>query len=217
LDATTTRRFSIVATTTDTVEQMGKTAEAMVRSAQQSAHAAMDYTVKAQEVNTELLRRTTEVWIEGLRKQSELSQDVAQEFFEKGEGQVRAYQDFFGQWGFPFVSFPFVRTPYDYDPFAFWREWTQSAQQTARDAQRTAWDTQKTTAEETARVIQTTAAPTNGSLPIAGYDEMSVGEISARLDTLTVDQLERLKDYERRNKNRETLIREIDRRIGAAS
>ena len=204
-----------MATTTDTVEQMGKTAEAMVRSAQQSAQAAMDYTVKAQEVNTELLRRTTEVWIEGLRKQSELSQDMAQEFFEKGEDQVRAYQDFFGQWGFPFVSFPFVRTPYD--PFAFWRESTQSAQQTARDAQRTAWDTQKTTAEETARVIQTTAAPTNGSLPIAGYDEKSVGEISARLDTLTVDQLERLKDYERRNKNRETLIREIDRRIGAAS
>jgi hypothetical protein len=214
LDATTTRRFSIVATTTDTVEQMGKTAEAMVRSAQQSAHAAMDYTVKAQEVNTELLRRTTEVWIEGLRKQSELSQDMAQEFFEKGEDQVRAYQDFFGQWGFPFVGFPFVRTPYD--PFAFWREWTQSVQRTARDAQRTAWDAQKTGAKETARVIETTA-PTNGSLPIAGYDEKSIGEISARLDTLTVDQLERLKDYERRNKNRETLIREIDRRIGAAS
>jgi hypothetical protein len=29
------------------MEQMGKTAEAMVRSAQQSAHTAMDYAVKA--------------------------------------------------------------------------------------------------------------------------------------------------------------------------
>jgi hypothetical protein len=231
------RRFSIVATTTttDTVEQMGKSAEAMVSSAQQSAHTAMDYTVKAQEVNTELLQRTTEVWIEGLRKQSELSQDVAQEFFEKGEDQLRAYQDFFGQWGFAFVSFPFFRTsgrtPY-YSPFGFWREWTQSgaqqsdAQQSAReahsDAQRTAWDAQKATARETARVIETTAAapttaPTNGSLPIAGYDEKSVGEISARLDTLTVEQLERLKGYERRNKNRETLIREIERRIRTTS
>jgi hypothetical protein len=101
-------------------------------------------------------------------------------------------------------------------PLGFWSEWTQTAQQSARDAQRAAWDAQKTGAEATARVIETTA-PTNGSLPIAGYDEKSVEEISARLDTLTVDQLERLKDYERRNKNRETLIREIDRRIGAAS
>jgi hypothetical protein len=208
------RRSSIVATTTDTMEQMGKTAEAMVRSAQWSAQTAMDYTVKAQEVNTELWRKTTELWIQGLRKQTELSQDVSQEFLEKAEDQARAYQDFFGQWGFPFMSFPLVRMTYD--PFAFWREWTQAARQSALDTRRAVWDAQKSSAEEAARVIETTA-PTNGSLPISGYDEKSVGEISARLDALTVDQLQRLKDYERRNKNRETLIRDIDRRIGAAS
>jgi hypothetical protein len=202
-----------VATTTD-MEKMGRTAEEMVKTAQQSAYTAMDYAVKAQEVNTELLRKTTEVWIETFRKQTELSQDMTQELFEKAEDQAHAYQDFFGQWGFPFMSFPFVRRPYD--PFRVWREWAQTTQQTARDTQSAAWDTQRTAAEQTATVIQTTA-PTNGSLPIAGYDEKSVGEITARLDTLTVDQLERLKHYERRNKNRETLIREIDRRIGATS
>jgi len=195
----------VVAMTTN-IDEMGKTAEVMARNAQQSAYTAMDYAVKAQEVNAELLRKTTEVWIEGVRKQTELSQDMAQEVFEKAEDQAYVYQDFFGQWGFPFMGFPFGRMPYD--PFGFWREWTHNVQETARDTQRTASGTQKTAAEETARVIETTA-PTNGSLPIAGYDEKSVGEITARLDTLTVDQLERLKDYERRNKNRETLIREI--------
>jgi hypothetical protein len=200
-----------VATTTDTVEKTGKAAEVIARTTQQSAYTAMDYTAKAQEVNTELLRRTTEVWIEGFRKQTELSQDVAEEFFKRAEDQAHAYQDFFGQWGFPFVRIP-------YDPFGFWSEWTQIVQQTAaQSTQTTAWDTQKTTAEQTARAIQTTAAPTNGSLPIAGYDEKGIREIIGRLDTLTVDQLERLKDYERRNKNRETLIREIDRRIRATS
>ena len=203
-----------MATTTE-MENMGKTAETMARSTQQSAYTAMDYAVKAQEVNTELLRKTTEVWIEGFRKQTELSQDMAQQFFEKAEDQARAYQDFFGQWGFPFTSFPFVRM--SYDPFGFWREWTQTVQQTARDSrERTAWYTQKMASEETARVIETTAPPTKGSLLIAGYDEKSVGEITARLSALTADQLQRLKDYERRNKNRGTLIREIDRRLGAA-
>jgi hypothetical protein len=86
----------------------------------------------------------------------------------------------------------------------------------ADSTRRAAWDAQKRSAEETARVIETTV-PTNGSLPISGYDEKSAGEVSARLDTLTVDQLQRLKDYERRNNNRETLIRGIERRIGAAS
>jgi hypothetical protein len=206
---------SIVATTTE-MENMGKTAETMARSTQQSAYTAMDYAVKAQEVNTKLLRKTTEVWIEGFRKQTELSQDMAQQFFEKAEDQAHAYQDFFGQWGFPFTSFPFVRM--SYDPFGFWREWAQTVQQTARDTrERTAWNTQKMASEETARVIETTAPPTNGSLLIAGYDEKSVGEITARLSALTADQLQRLKDYERRNKNRGTLIREIDRRLGAAS
>ena len=184
------RRFSVVATTTDNMEQMSKTAEAIARTTQQSALTAMDYTVKAQEVNTELLRKTTEAWIQGLRKQTELTQDMSQEFFEKAEDQARAYQDFFGQWGFPFMSFPFVRIPYD--PFGFWREWTQSIQKTARANQKTAWDNQKTASEETARVIEMTT-PTNGSLPIAGYDEKSLGDITARLDTLTVDQLQRLK------------------------
>jgi hypothetical protein len=210
LDATTSRRFSKVATTTDTMEKTGKAAEVIARTAQQSAYTAMDYTVKAQEVNTELLRKTTEVWIEGFRKQAELSQDVAEEFFKRAEDQAHAYQDFFGEWSFPFVRIP-------YYPFGFWREWTQTVQQTAQNTQRTAWDTQKTSAEETAKVIQTTAPPTNGSLPIAGYDEKGIREIIGRLDTLTVDQLERLKDYERRNKNRETLIQEIDRRIRSTS
>jgi hypothetical protein len=208
------RRFSIVATTADSMEQMGKAAEVIAKSTQQSANTAMDYAVKAQEVNTELLRKATEVWIEGFRKQTELSQDMAEEFFKRAEDQAHSYQEFFGQWGFPFMSFPFARM--SYDPFGFWREWTQTVQQTAKDSQQAAWNTQKATAEETARAIQTTA-PTNGSLPIAGYDEKSVGEITARLDTLTADQLERLKDYERRNKNRETLIRAINRRIGATS
>jgi hypothetical protein len=217
LDATTTRRYPIVATTTENMEKVGKTAETMAKTTQQSAYTAMDYAVKAQEVNTELLRKTSEVWIEGFRKQTELSQNMTRELFDKAEDQAHAYQDFFGQWGFPFMSFPFVRMPYD--PFGFWREWAQDVQQRAWDTQKTterAWDTQKTAAEETVRVIEATA-PTNGSMPIPGYDEKSVGEITARLDTLTADQLERLKDYERRNKNRETLIREIERRIGTAS
>ena len=133
-----------MATTTDTVEQMGKSAEALVRSARQSANTAMDYTVKAQEVNTELLRKTTEAWIQGLRKQTELSQDMTQEFFEKAEDQARAYQDFFGQWGFPFMSFPLVRMPYD--PSGFLRVWRQNVRKSARDTRRAAWDAQKTSA-----------------------------------------------------------------------
>ena len=193
-----------MATTTENMEKMGRTAEVIARTAQQNAYTAMDYTARAQEVNTELLRKTTEAWIEGFRKQAELSQDMSEAFFKRAEDQANAYQGLFGQWGLPFMGFPYVRMPYD--PFEFWGDWTRAAR-----------GTQQTAARETARVIQTTAPATNGSLPIAGYDEKGIREIGARLDTLTVEQLERLRDYERLNKNRETLIKEIDRKIRAAS
>jgi hypothetical protein len=201
-----------VATTTD-MEKKGKTTETVAKTAQQTIYTAMDYTVKAQEVNAELLQKTAEVWIEGLRKQTKLSQDMAQEVFEKAEDQAHVYQnfyeDFYKRWSFPFAWMP-------YDPFAFWRQWTESVQKTARDTQKTVQSTQKTAAEETARVIETTA-PGNGSFPIAGYDEMNVREIMGRLETLTDEQLRRVKDYERRHKNRETLLHEIDRKLGVAS
>src|SRR5215216_1676151 len=54
-------------------------------------------------------------------------------------------------------------------------------------------------------------------VPIEGYDEMNVGEVAQQLDSLSADELQRVRDYERRNKNRETLLGQIDHRINAAS
>jgi hypothetical protein len=46
---------------------------------------------------------------------------------------------------------------------------------------------------------------------------LNVGEISGRLDGLTAAQLREVREYEKRNKNRETLIDQLDRRLKAAS
>ena len=52
--------------------------------------------------------------------------------------------------------------------------------------------------------------------PIGGYDEMNIGEITQRLDGLSDTQLARVRDYERRNKNREILLAQVERRIEAS-
>jgi hypothetical protein len=62
-----------------------------------------------------------------------------------------------------------------------------------------------------------TVASRNGGVPIAGYDEMNVGEVSDRLDSLSDEELKRVRDYERRHKNRDTLIEQLDRKIKASS
>ena len=62
-----------------------------------------------------------------------------------------------------------------------------------------------------------TAQRSTAEVPIEGYDEMNVGEVAQQLDNLSTDELQRVRDYERRNKNRETLLGQIDHRINAAS
>jgi hypothetical protein len=53
--------------------------------------------------------------------------------------------------------------------------------------------------------------------PIAGYDELNVKEIGDRLDGMTAAEIRRDREYEKRNKNRETLIEQFDRKLKAAS
>jgi hypothetical protein len=55
------------------------------------------------------------------------------------------------------------------------------------------------------------------SFPIANYDEQNVAEISKRIDGLSAAQIREVREYEKRNKNRETLIDQFDRKLKAAS
>jgi hypothetical protein len=54
-------------------------------------------------------------------------------------------------------------------------------------------------------------------VPIEGYDEMNVSELTEQLDNLSADELQRVRYYESRNKDRETLLGQIDQRINATS
>jgi hypothetical protein len=54
-----------------------------------------------------------------------------------------------------------------------------------------------------------------GALGTANYDELSVAEVSRRIEGLPTEQLEKVHEYEKKNKNRETLIEQIDRKIRA--
>jgi hypothetical protein len=51
------------------------------------------------------------------------------------------------------------------------------------------------------------------SLPIASYDELSAAAVQDQLDGLTPAELRRLRDYERRNANRKTVLDAIERKL----
>src|SRR5215208_2071401 len=57
----------------------------------------------------------------------------------------------------------------------------------------------------------------DAQFPIEGYDELTVEEVSGRLDALSTEDLREVRDYEERTKNRETILEQLDRRIRSAS
>jgi hypothetical protein len=50
--------------------------------------------------------------------------------------------------------------------------------------------------------------------PIAGYDELTAGEVAERLGDLDTGRLRAVRDYERRNANRKSVLAAVDARLG---
>ncbi|MEJ7843855.1 MAG: hypothetical protein WKF95_19000 [Rubrobacter sp.] len=253
---------------------MDKTARTMSKTTQQSAHTAMDYALKAQEMNTRLLQRTSQAWIEGFRYQAKLSQGMAQVFF--------------GQRGNAFASTAHVELPVQEQSRSEVPEpatdgaqkvteaaakdarknteiaakdtqkaEAQKAEKVAKEAQKAekaakeeqkaekdakaekaekvAKDTRKAekAAEETQKATETAAKSAQNStepaaektqkstgaatFPIEGYDEMNVGEVSERLDGLSADELKRVGKYEKDNKDRGSLRKEMKQKTKTTS
>ena len=177
-----------------TFDRMGETAQTMVRTSQESARIFTDYTVKAQELNTQLARRAVETWIDGMRKQTELSQEMVQQLFGKAEEQADIYRSGFGQWGnVPMMRFPFAGMANDM-MFPFQRQGMRFVENTVRNEEGTV---------------------TTATFPIANYDEKNVDEIFAQLDGLSADQIRHLRTYERAHKNRQSLIERFDSKLRA--
>jgi len=110
--------------------------------------------------------------------------------------------------------------------FSRYREGAQraagSAQERARVGSQTVTDvvgiaaeTTRDTADITADATRTSAEIAAGQPPIDDYEEMNVEEITEQLDGLSEAELRRVRNYEQRNKNRGTLIAQIDRRLEA--
>jgi polyhydroxyalkanoate synthesis regulator phasin len=52
------------------------------------------------------------------------------------------------------------------------------------------------------------------SFPISGYDDLTAAQITKRLATLTPAQLRKVRDYERRNGKRKSVLRAVERKLG---
>jgi len=179
-------------------EQAADAQQRQGRLAQEFSERVMDLREQA-----ESGRAASERLTDQARRQQEAGQALAQE-------SAKAYVDFLDT------------------AFSQYREGTQRAAGSAREGARTLSDTTAGllgTATEAAGATAGTAADATretadiaaGRPPFSDYDEMNVEEITEQLDSLSEAELRRTRNYEQGNKNRQTLIAEMDRRLEASS
>lgn len=208
--------IELATATKKNVEKMGETAQEMTRSAQRAGQIYSGYLTEVQEINTEFARRATETWIEAFRKQTELNQRMIQRLYGEAEGQSGAFQGLMQDWmrmySMPLFN-PFFNPFGTENPFLKGNPFADYFRQGVETATRNAEHVTNMTQRVTAAGI----ASTNGGFPIAGYDDKNVAEISGMLDGLSEEQLRTVREYERRHKNRDSLIEQIDSKIKAAN
>jgi hypothetical protein len=109
------------------------------------------------------------------------------------------------------------------------QQWMEQAQQQQQSFQQQAQEQQQSFQQMTQEVMSTYSELWNiplsyakegirdAQFPIEGYDELTVEEVNERLGALSAEDLREVRDYEERNKNRETILEQLDRRIRSGS
>jgi hypothetical protein len=138
-----------------------------------------------------------------LSEQAEAGGASAQQLWEQTERQREAYAEFLDT------------------AFSRYRAGAKQATQSAQAGVRTLTDTTTgllgtATGAVGATVEGAEQAAEAAVFPIEGYDEMNVEEVSERLEGLSVEELQLVRDYEELNKKRETLLERMDRKVRSA-
>ena len=167
-------------------------------------------------------REFSELVAENLREQTQASRSAAQQLSEQAARQQEAGQALARESVEAYAEF------LD-DAFSRYRSGTERAAQTIQEGATATGQTVSgllgaATGAVTDVTSGTLGAATEGAqqmaeamaFPIEGYDEMNVEEISKRLNDLSVEELQLVRDYEELNKRRQTLLEQMDRKIRAA-
>jgi hypothetical protein len=172
--------------------------------------------LKLQQRNAEFVQGWTGEAVEAMREQTEHNVQTAEAFARGISKQQEAFGELTRAWAGTYRDF--------FSPLAYFREGLRTTQQAARQGleateqvARQGLRVAEEATEQTEKVTKKAElkAAVFGALKTANYDELSVDEISGRLDGLSAEQLRKVRKFEKKNKNRETLIEQIDRKIRA--
>ncbi len=212
-----------------------------MRLQEDSARAAQEWfangvkLLQLQQRNAEFVGGWASDAVEAVREQTEHNVRTAEAFARAMSKQQEGLRAFTQVWSGAYRDFFF-------SPFAYAQEGMRAFQQATRQgleateqitrqglrateqATRQGLRVAEEATEQTDKVLRQTEKATRevelrtavfSALRTSDYDELSVAEVSKRIDGLSTEQLRKVREFEKHNKNRETLIEQIDRKIRA--
>jgi hypothetical protein len=190
--------------------------------------------LRLQQRNAEFARGWTGDAVDALREQAEHNARTAEAFArvvsEQQEGLRALAQGWAGAYRGFFSPFSYVREGMRVFQRATQqgleatgqvaRQGLEATEQVAQQGLRVAEEATEQTEEVLRRTEEATRqaelrAAVLGALKTADYDGLTVAEISERLEGLPAEQLKKVREFEKQNKDRETLVGQIDRKIRA--
>jgi hypothetical protein len=189
---------------------------------QRNARFAQDWLREGAEAlreQTEHNVRTAEAFARSARKQQEGFRALAQGWTEAYEGF------FFSPFNYAQEGLRTLQQATDQGLKATQRvmeQGTEATEQIAYQGLRVAEEATEQTEEilrktgEAALEVELRASVL-ASLEADNYEGMTVAEVTEKLDELSADELKKLREFEKRTKDRESLIERIDRKIRAVS
>lgn len=193
----------------DVAEAARRFAESLADSYRVIYERAADSTERQQA----LAREFSELVAGNLREQSEANRSTARRLSEQADKQREAGQALARESVEAYVGFlDSAFAPYRVSD----QGQARAGSDAAADVVDLAASTTRAAADATADTMQA-AESAAGPPPFEDYDDMNVEEITEQLDKLSAVGLARVRDYERRNENRRTLLAEVERRMEASS
>jgi hypothetical protein len=211
-----------------------------VRLQEQNARATQEFfaqgvrLLQLQGRNAEFVRGWMGEAVEVVREQAEQNAKTAEAFARTASRQQEAFRALTQGWVGVYRDF--------FSPFAYFQEGMKTFQRTAQqgleateqvarqglraseEATRQGLRVAEEATEQTEDVLRQTEKVTReaelrtavfSALKTTDYEGLSVAEVSKRIEGLPTEQLKKVREFEKKHKNRETLIEQIDRKIRA--
>jgi hypothetical protein len=213
---------------------VGLTQEGMefLRLQEESAKAAQQWFASSMKV-AQLQQRNVgfaQSWLresaQAVQEQTEHNLHAAETFARSARKQQESIRDLVQGWTEAYEGFFFSPFNYAQEGLKAAQEFTDRGLRTTQQVARQGLRVAEEATEQTEEVLRKTEDATReaelrtgvlAALKTDDYEKLTVAEITEKLDGLTAEELKQLREFEKRNKDRETLVERIDRKIRANS